>query len=721
KLCLDGASETLTYQFTPREYHYTLYYYDQARNLVQTVPPEGVKPLTMAQVNDDADPAPAHTLITRYQYNSLNQLIYQITPDAGESRFWYDDKAQLRLSQNAEQKNGNRYSYTRYDEQGRVTEVGEMTSRETITNAQIENPLFPAASVAWEYPLNGNLLDASSNAMNGTLHGGTTLAPDRNGHLAATQLNGVDGYGQIPDNAQLDFADKDFTVSFWVKKLQTTSDWKNCAGVGKWNTGAAPGSNSWSLGLCNQANDNIPGFAVEIGTSLYVVSATTSLQIGTWYHLSATKQGNTLKMFVNGALEGSVQLPGTNLRINKTNLPVYVGRLASGYYTNAVFDDVNITVATNTGTSEVGFQQFTDITRTYYDLPNASIQPTFTQQQLRNRVSWVEMLEKGKPEPVLTFYSYDIHGNVRSLLQQLPGLQPKRTDYLYDLVSGKVNFVMYQFGQPDQFVHQYLYDADNRIKEVKTSTDRFTWDSDARYHYYLHGPLARAELGDHRVQGLDYYYTLQGWLKGVNSPTGTASQTNDPRQDGIGASKVGRDAFAFNLGYYKGDYAPIGAATPIIAQSAIEAPWPWQGAAGERLDLYNGNIAWMATDLEIIGTNQSNRNAGVQLMQYTYDQLNRIVRSRSRTYNGSLVARTTAPAAYDEDYTYDANGNILTLLRRNQLAAVQDDFTYQYYAGTNRLRAVRPVTEDVVYTGAVTSNTKIYRNITLRNSAYVPA
>ena len=32
------------------------------------------------------------------------------------------------------------------------------------------------------------------------------------------------------------------------------------------------------------------------------------------------------------------------------------------------------------------------------------------------------MLEKGKPEPVLTFYSYDIHGNVRSLLQQLPGL-----------------------------------------------------------------------------------------------------------------------------------------------------------------------------------------------------------------------------------------------------------------------------------------------------------
>jgi RHS repeat-associated protein len=517
--CMEGANENFRYSFKLQEYHYTLYYYDQARNLVQTVPPEGVKPLTMAQVNAGA--IPAHTLVTRYQYNSLNQLIRQNTPDAGESRFWYDDKAQLRLSQNARQMIDKNYSYTKYDVQGRVTEVGELTTTnsEATLTTQLERTDFP--------------------------------------------------------------------------KPQT----------------GAPTADTYVL---------------------------------------------------------------------------------------------------------------TDITRTYYDLPNTNIQTTFSQQQLRNRVSWVEMLEKGKPDPVLTFYSYDIHGNVRSLLQQLPGLQSKRTDYLYDLVSGKVNFVMYQFGQPDQLAHRYEYDADNRIREVLTSTDRFIWDRDARYQYYLHGPLARAELAQYNAQGLDYYYTLQGWLKGVNSPTGANAQNNDPSRDGIGTSTIGRDAFAYNLGYYLGDYAPIGAATPIIVQTATTAPWPWQGAAGERLDLYNGNIAWMATDLEIIGTNQSNRNAGVQLMQYTYDQLNRIVRGRSRTYNGSLVARTTTPAAYDEDYTYDANGNILTLVRRNQLAAVQDNFIYQYYAGTNRLRGVRPITEDVVYTGAVTSNTKIYRNITLSGGAYVP-
>jgi hypothetical protein len=38
-----------------------------------------------------------------------------------------------------------------------------------------------------------------------------------------------------------------------------------------------------------------------------------------------------------------------------------------------------------------------------------------------------------------------------------------------------------------------------------------------RYSYYRHGPLARTIVGQQQVQGIDYAYTLQGWLKGVNS------------------------------------------------------------------------------------------------------------------------------------------------------------------------------------------------------------
>src|SRR5690554_6248731 len=144
---IEGAMASLVETFDnehfDKEYHYTLYYYDRAGNLVQTVPPKGVvrfdganttlnnsinqKRATQPEAHDIAL-APAHTYQTVYKYNSLNQLVYQITPDGGESRFAYDALGRLVVSQNAKQKLENQFSYTRYDELGRVYEVGELTA-----------------------------------------------------------------------------------------------------------------------------------------------------------------------------------------------------------------------------------------------------------------------------------------------------------------------------------------------------------------------------------------------------------------------------------------------------------------------------------------------------------------------------------------------------------------------------------------------------------------
>ncbi|MBT0813193.1 hypothetical protein KIH41_18080, partial [Litoribacter ruber] len=84
--------------------------------------------------------------------------------------------------------------------------------------------------------------------------------------------------------------------------------------------------------------------------------------------------------------------------------------------------------------------------------------------------------------------------------------------------------------------------------------------------------------------------------------------------------------------------------------------------------LYNGNIAWMNTDLP--GLEQD----PMQAMIYNYDQLHRIVEARSlREYGANGYAtRTSTPKAYDVDYSYDDNGNLLTLQRRNEQASVQD-------------------------------------------------
>lgn len=70
-------------------------------------------------------------------------------------------------------------------------------------------------------------------------------------------------------------------------------------------------------------------------------------------------------------------------------------------------------------------------------------------------------------------------GVVKTLLQYIPGMAPKKTEYQYDLVSGNVNYVAYQAGTTEQLIHRYRYDEDNRIEQVLTSTDGHVWSTDA--------------------------------------------------------------------------------------------------------------------------------------------------------------------------------------------------------------------------------------------------
>jgi uncharacterized protein RhaS with RHS repeats len=101
--------------------------------------------------------------------------------------------------------------------------------------------------------------------------------------------------------------------------------------------------------------------------------------------------------------------------------------------------------------------------------------------------------------------------------------------------------------------------------------------------------------------------------------------------------------------------------------------------------LYNGNIAWMATDLKG-ARNDAGQAMGVQAMAYRYDQLNRLKEARSHTASPEGWVRKAY--SYDVSYDYDADGNILGLRRRNGLGQEMDWLVYQYQSGTNRLLGV---------------------------------
>ncbi|MBO9573188.1 MAG: hypothetical protein J7497_13435, partial [Chitinophagaceae bacterium] len=156
--CIDAYKmESFTVSHEVSEYHYTLYYYDQAGNLVKTIPPKGVAPNRNTTWLDEIKSkralkqtqVPEHSLVTDYRYNALNQVVAQQTPDAGLSEFWYDRLGRLSLSQNARQKAvsgtaANRlYSYTNYDYLGRITEVGQIKDNSgstAVDDALTRNP-----------------------------------------------------------------------------------------------------------------------------------------------------------------------------------------------------------------------------------------------------------------------------------------------------------------------------------------------------------------------------------------------------------------------------------------------------------------------------------------------------------------------------------------------------------------------------------------------------
>jgi len=127
--CVNNFTDNLRISYTLGYYHYTLYYHDRAGNLVTTVPPAGVND-AMTASDDRSD----HEMATNYTYNSIKQLVKQETPDGGITKFWYNANGQLVLSQSAEQvkeigDNQEEFSYTRYDNLGRIIEVGELFNR----------------------------------------------------------------------------------------------------------------------------------------------------------------------------------------------------------------------------------------------------------------------------------------------------------------------------------------------------------------------------------------------------------------------------------------------------------------------------------------------------------------------------------------------------------------------------------------------------------------
>lgn len=130
------------------------------------------------------------------------------------------------------------------------------------------------------------------------------------------------------DGADIDFGSNDFTIEFWTMKRALSSGGTNSACVNKWNSGGSPGTNEWAVATTTDGNNNIPAFYFETGSTYYQANATTSLTTNKWYHIAAAREGNNIKIYVNGILEGTTAIPA-GCSVNNVAQRTF---MALGYY-----------------------------------------------------------------------------------------------------------------------------------------------------------------------------------------------------------------------------------------------------------------------------------------------------------------------------------------------------------------------------------------------------
>ena len=347
----------------------------------------------------------------------------------------------------------------------------------------------------------------------------------------------------------------------------------------------------------------------------------------------------------------------------------------------------------------------TEVTHFYYDTQNLLPQNILVQQNLRNRtasITYSDTLRKDSTQYTnASFFSYDIIGDMPTLIQDdsipnISGQRYKRIDYKYDISANKLLEVDYQPDKLDQYHHKYFYDADYRITGVQTSRDSVLWDNDAHYFYYPHGPLARTEIGDQQVQGIDNSYVLQGGIKGVNSDQ--ADGVHDMGHDGLQQEGnlnryFARDAIGYSLKYFDksslfpGDYDAISSSAWGNITNRFEAYTYGSDLTNARRDLFNSNISGAVTTITE-PQKYSKASSGQQPIilpqgtAYNYDQLNRLVDMKAyqnlNTSTNTWETGSTYVGLYHNTLTYDENGNILSQQRNDSVGGVMSILNYHY-------------------------------------------
>ncbi|MEL6867006.1 MAG: RHS repeat-associated core domain-containing protein, partial [Bacteroidota bacterium] len=277
-----------------------------------------------------------------------------------------------------------------------------------------------------------------------------------------------------------------------------------------------------------------------------------------------------------------------------------------------------------------------------------------------------------------TWYKYNHKGQLVAAVQEYPDLGLKTMDYTYDFY-GRLTESTYQANDATEtFTHLYSYDNNGDLRTIETKEGTALPKLHAAYEFYELGELKRTELGE-KLQGIDYTYTIDGALKAINHPTLGAY---DPGNDGfIGDHPdFAKDVFAMALDYHTLDYVRKGT---FFNYGRDESATDAKDGRIKSIRWNTRNNIQAPTNLQHMFSYEYDWKQQLNSATYGYYFPFSIVNNNKgkggydAPAHGNFTAN--ANAAFEVDnITYDANGNILSLSRKNDSGEDLDDMTYIY-------------------------------------------
>jgi len=158
--------------------------------------------------------------------------------------------------------------------------------------------------------LNNAFVDSSSNARTVTTVGNAvhSTAQEKIGASSIRRPSSPNSCIHVPDSSDFDWGTNDWTLECWVRRdAQGADEWLMAHSDG---TGAntSIGLHIWSSSVANSNKVNI---RMRQSSSNLNCTGTTELAADTWYHVAGVRDGNTLRLYINGVQEATTSISGS--------------------------------------------------------------------------------------------------------------------------------------------------------------------------------------------------------------------------------------------------------------------------------------------------------------------------------------------------------------------------------------------------------------------------